>query len=899
MATSSSKSRAKSRAKKESTDSADLKSAQDRDSSLEAVRFAEFGASLRGGWGKFFALTAGSWSLFQIWIASPLPFLFDFAIIHGVAARAIHLAFAFALVFMLYPLVKPKDKDKDKSRESGGATGGATDGATGGVVPRWYDLALGILAVAACLYIVVFYDALVERVGVLLELRFSIIPPFIFGEASESAKGVFPIEFIVGFIGLLLLLESTRRAIGLPLVFISVAFIAYSLLGQSMPDLIAHRGLSFDRLIGYYWFGAEVVFGIPLDVATSFVFMFVLFGALLERAGGGKFFIDLSFALVGKYRGGPAKASILASGMTGMISGSSIANTVTTGTFTIPVMRKVGLPAVKAGAIEVAASVNGQLMPPIMGAAAFIMAELLGISYREVIYHAFVPAVIAYLALFWISHLESMKLGLRPMAPSDIPRFFTTLTSGLHFLLPIAVLIYLLLVERFSASSAVFWATASLLLVMVAQRVVQSVTQSVTSASTFASTFFGAFYAGLLRASKDIGSGLVAGARNMAGISIAVGCAGIIVGSVGATGLNNALIGIIESIAGNNIYILLALTAVLCLVLGLGLPTTANYLVVASLMAPVLVELGSAAGLVLPLIVVHLYVFYFGLMADVTPPVGLAAYAASAISRADPIKTGIQAFAYEIRTAILPVVFVFNTELVLIGIKSWWHGVFVFTTSLLAILCFTTASQRFLFRRLRLFEMLLLLMLSAALFRPDGVLSLVYPRWQTVELSQGLAQTSPAQTSPAQTSPAPTEIISSDLRVAITRKTDYGDRYRLVNFTPSETQELVTGSSGDSAAGFPSFAALGLGVEPRSERSGDLQVEEQGVVAYLAITSLTSGAEAKGLRLGDRITKTEVRVVERPSPYWVSMLAVLLLALFFWRHSVSARATNLKTAGRS
>ncbi len=525
------------RSKRETTESS-----RPHASPLEALRFAEFGSSLRGGWGKVFALTAGSWSLFQIWIASPLPFLFDFAIIHGVAARAIHLAFAFALVFMLYPLFKPRgtgrgkgrDKNKSKGLDSSTSESDALGGAMG-IVPRWYDLLLGIFAVGACLYIVVFYDALVERVGVLLELRSallpSFLPSFLFGASGASGEGVFPIEFIIGFTGLLLLLEATRRAIGLPLVFISVAFIVYALFGQSMPDLIAHRGLSFDRLIGYYWFGSEVVFGIPLDVATSFVFMFVLFGALLERAGGGKFFIDLSFALVGRYRGGPAKASILASGMTGMISGSSIANTVTTGTFTIPVMRKVGLPAVKAGAIEVAASVNGQIMPPIMGAAAFIMAELLGISYREVIYHAFVPAVVAYLALFWISHLESMKLGLRPMASSDIPRFFTTLISGLHFLFPIVVLIYLLLFERYSASSAVFWATASLLAVMVVQRVVAPITLAFRGQGGGGGQLASALLSGLLRASREIGSGLVAGARNMAGISIAVGCAGIIVGS--------------------------------------------------------------------------------------------------------------------------------------------------------------------------------------------------------------------------------------------------------------------------------------------------------------------------------------------------------------------------------
>ena len=285
-------------------------------------RFAEGGLRLSGGWGKLFALTAACWSLFQIWIASPLPFLLDFGIIHGVPARAIHLAFAFALVFLSYPML---------SRWYASKAGPPR-------IDAWLGLVFLLLATGSCLYIVFAYDKLVERTGILLRLPF--------GEEG------FPIELLIGFVGLLLLLEATRRAIGWALVIVSASFILYALYGQSMPDLIAHRGLSFERLIGYYWFGGEVVFGIPLDVATSFVFMFVLFGALLSRAGGGKFFLDLAFACVGKYRGGPAKASILASGMTGMISGSSIANTVTTGTFTIPVMRQVGLPAVKAGAID-------------------------------------------------------------------------------------------------------------------------------------------------------------------------------------------------------------------------------------------------------------------------------------------------------------------------------------------------------------------------------------------------------------------------------------------------------------------------------------------------------------------------------------------------------------------
>ncbi len=793
-------------------------------------RFAEGGRRLSGGWGKMFALTAACWSLFQIWIASPLPFVLNFGIIHGVPARAIHLAFAFALVFLSYPLL---NRGRGKGR--------------GKICPprwdAWSGLSLLLLSVGTCLYIVFAYDALVERTGILLVLPFG--------------DGGFPVELVIGSIGLLLLLEATRRAIGWALVIVSASFIVYALYGQSMPDLIAHRGLSFERLIGYYWFGGEVVFGIPLDVATSFVFLFVLFGALLNRAGGGKFFLDLAFALVGKYRGGPAKASILASGMTGMISGSSIANTVTTGTFTIPVMRKSGLPAVKAGAIEVAASVNGQIMPPIMGAAAFIMAELLGISYQKVIYHAFVPAFVAYLALFWISHLESVKLNLKPMASSAIPNFLRVLRGGLHHLVPILILIYLLLVKRFTPSLAIFWATVSLLLLMVCQRLAPAVRAQ-------GNMMFLLFFEGLRTAARDIGAGLVAGARNMASVSIAIGCAGIVVGSVGATGLNNALIGIVETLAGNNIYILLGLTAVLCLLLGLGLPTTANYLVVASLMAPVLVELGAASGLVLPLIVVHLYVFYFGLMADVTPPVGLAAYAASAISRADPIKTGIQAFVYEIRTAILPIVFVFNTELVLIGIKSWWQGLFVFATSLLAIMCFASATQRFFLKRLRWTEVAFLLLVAAALLRPDGVLSIAYPRWQQAELVAS------AQNAPA--------FAGREVRVSITRSTDYGERYRLVSFTPAETAAMDAGGEGSATE---DLDAIGIKVVRQT-----LDGEQQ-----LAVVSLSQAAEGKGLLAGDRVTGIEARIENRPSVYWVSLLAMLLLASFcLWhRHEQRAR----------
>ena len=451
------------------------------------------------------------------------------------------------------------------------------------------------------------------------------------------------------------MLEATRRAIGLPLVIIAVCFLLFSYFGQYAPDIISHGGLSLKRLVGFQWFDQEAIFGIPIGVSVDFIFLFVLFGALLETAGGGKYFLDLAFAMVGKMRGGPAKAAILGSGMTGLISGSSIANTVTTGTFTIPIMKKTGFSKEKAGAIEVSSSVNGQIMPPVMGAAAFVMASFIGVTYFEVVKHAFLPAIISYIALFYISHLEALKLGLKGMEDSDVPNLKKTFLSGLHFLIPIFVLIYMLVFLRYTASYSIFYATITLIIVNLINRTFKQEN----------------FQEGLKTWFNETVVGFEKGALNMVGVGIAIATAGIIVGAVGSTGLSTNLIIVIETIAKDNVVILLFLTIILCLLLGMGFPTTANYVVVASLMATVLVDVGNASGFIFPLIAVHLFVFYFGLMADVTPPVGLASYAAAAISGGDPLKTGVQALWYSLRTGIFPIVFLFNHELLLIGVENY------------------------------------------------------------------------------------------------------------------------------------------------------------------------------------------------------------------------------------
>ena len=667
---------------------------------------------------KLVGLLAISWSLFQLWYASPLPFLLDFGKFIDVPARAIHLAFGMGLCFLAYPTLKSKRNSPINS----------------------YDFVLALISLVATFYLVIEYEGLVYRQGILASVDF-------FGLKI-------PYELILGSFGILLLLEATRRAIGVPLVAIALIFLFFSVFGQKMPDLISHQGLSITRLVGYHWFGGEAIFGIPISVSVSFIFLFVLFGATLDAAGGGKYFLNLAFALVGKMRGGPAKAAILASGLTGLISGSSVANTVTTGTFTIPIMKRTGLTPTKAGAIEVAASVNGQIMPPIMGAAAFVMAELLGISYFTVITHAFLPAIISYIALFYISHLESVKLNIKGLPEDQIPPLGKTFLSGIHFLIPIFILVYLLLVERWTAASAVFYSILSLFLIIIVKEVLTAIQLNE------------GFLNGLLGGYNKVITGLEKGALNMISVAIAIATAGIIVGAVASTGLSNNLIVIVEAISGGNVITLLILTAVLCIILGMGLPTTANYLVVAALMAQVVVEVGSASGYVFPLIAIHLYVFYYGLMADVTPPVGLASYAAAAISKADPIKTGVQAFWYSLRTGILPIVFIFNPELLLIGIENFWHGITVVLTSLAAILIFTAATQGWFVNKLKWYEIVVFLLISMSLFRPDYILDKFYPKFERQSLQADKIIN--LQFNP-----------DKEVHIKVTRRTEYGDRYKL------------------------------------------------------------------------------------------------------------------------
>ncbi|WP_429092849.1 TRAP transporter permease [Aeromonas rivipollensis] len=734
---------------------------QEKQLSTEELIAQDVGARLPLGlMGWLITGLALAWSLFQLWIASPLPFMLGFGVLNDTETRAIHLSFALLLAYLVFPAFRRSPRDR---------------------VPLG-DIALGLIAAGAAAYLFVMYEALAQRPGNLTTA-----------------------DLVTACIGIPLLLEATRRALGPALAVIALVFLAYSLAGPWMPGLLAHRGVSFTALANHQWITTEGVFGIALGVSTSFVFLFVLFGALLERAGAGHYFIQLAFSLLGHLRGGPAKAAVVASALTGVISGSSIANVVTTGTFTIPMMKRVGFSKEKAGAVEVASSVNGQIMPPVMGAAAFLMVEYVGIPYVEIIKHAFLPAAISYIALLYIVHLEALKLGMQPIgghqpkpwlrrltgfafgatlisglsmavyyglgwlkpalgdyalpgislllaavylgllkiaasnAPlpaedpdqplTELPNTRAVLLSGLHFLLPVVVLVWCLMVERLSPGLSAFWGTVMLVIILLTQRPLLNWLR------TDGKHDYGSARDGLV----DLKEGLVAGARNMIGIGIATATAGIIVGAVSQTGVGLVLADLVEMLSMGNLLLMLLLTALLSLILGMGLPTTANYIVVSSLLAPVVVTLGQQNGLIVPLIAVHLFVFYFGIMADVTPPVGLASFAAAAVSKGDPIKTGITAFYYSLRTAALPFLFIFNTDLLLIDV-DFAHGVLIFVVATVAMLIFAAATQGWFLVKSRWYENVLLLLVAFTLFRPGFWMDMVHDPYRETPPAQ-LAQT--------------------------------------------------------------------------------------------------------------------------------------------------------------
>ncbi len=644
-------------------------SEQDSIQTAEAILKAETGdlRSLGKYEGLLVSIISLCWAFFQLSLAGWL-------VLDSTTTRSIHLAFAICLVFLLEPALKRPFRQLPWLSETT-------------CIPK-IDFTLALLAVFSALYIIIDYQGIAERSGMPLSR-----------------------DLIVGSILVVLVLEGSRRIIGPALSVIALFFIGYAFLGPHLPDLMAFKGVSLRKFLSNITLSTEGIYGIPLGVSASIVYLYVLFGALLDKAGAGKFFTNLALSLLGGFKGGPAKAAVVASGATGLVSGSSIANIVTTGPFTIPLMKKTGYPAKKAAAIEVASSTDGQLMPPIMGAAAFIIAEYVNVPYLAVVKAAIIPAVVSYFGLFCITHLEASKLGIKGLSRSDLPRFFDTLKRGFHFFLPLTMLLYELIILRHSPEMAAFRAILILFIVILFQEVQRS-RRSGTG-----------ILKGIYSATTLIGAGMIRGSKNMMTVALACAAAGIIVGVVNM-GIGSMISAIVETLAFGNIFLLLFITAIASLLLGMGLPTTATYIVMASLTAPIIVEVGGFMDFAIPVMAAHLFCFYFGILADDTPPVGLAAYAASAIARSRPIPTGIQGFLYDIRTSVIAFLFVFNPDLILHNVSSWPQGLLIFFMALIGMAAFENVAQGWCITKIKWFEIPLFLSASFILFHPGGFSSL-------------------------------------------------------------------------------------------------------------------------------------------------------------------------------
>ena len=814
------------------------------------------------------------WAMFQFWYASPLPFALGFGVLNDTEARSIHLGFALFLGFLLWPFSSRLQSDR---------------------VP-WFDWLFAILACFAGAYLLIFYSELATRPG----------QPTGFDVLTAS-------------LGLLLLLEATRRAVGLPMALLALLFIAYAMAGPWMPEVLQHKGASLNRLISHMWLTTEGVYGIALGVSTSAIFIYVLFGALLDRAGGGNYMMQVSFAALGHLRGGPAKVAVISSALNGMISGSSVSNVVSGGIFTIPLMKKAGYGGVKAGAIETMSSVNGQIMPPVMGAAAFLMVEYVGIPYAEIVKHAFLPAILSYLGLFYIVHLEALKLGMQPIVKREYrPRYqrwirvgigvsgsviliailyyalafikyllghfaiwgaalfmlliylmainqaarsqalpqdididnpqvldtWTTVKAGLHYLLPIGTLIWCLMIEELSPSLSAFWAVVVLITLMITQKPCMALIRKEPMLPTWRE--------GL----HDLVGGFHDGARNMVGIGIATATAGIIVGGITLTGLGLRMTDFVEAVAQGNVLIMLLFIAFVCLVLGLGVPTTANYVLVATLMAPVVVELGAQSGLVIPLIAVHLFVFYYGIMGDITPPVGLATFAAAAISGEDAIKTGIQGARYALRTVILPFIWIFNPQLLLIDVHDAWELIRVVAACSLAMLVFGAVSMNWFRVKNRLWESLLLSVAVILLFRPDLIMNQLRPPLEAREVSS---------------------------------------IYEVVHHASDDSRLVfvIRGMNLEGADVTKTLALnLGVGADDGRKRlsSAGIQIMTLGGQSQISAVRFGSQAQKAGFEQGWDVVSIMVPA-ERPTPHWFYLPACILILIVWFTQGFRMQRT--------
>ena len=515
--------------------------------------------------------------------------------------RATHLAFVQLLAFLLFPPTKNSPRN---------------------TLP-WYDIVLGLIGVACWLYIVVNFDSLVRRSG------------------NNT-----PLDVAVGIVGILVLFESCRRIVGLPIMIIAGSFIVFAFAGKYLPGFLHHRGYSLQRVVCHLFYNTEGIMGTPIGACSTFIFLFILFGALLEKTGIGHFFIDVCNALAGGASGGPAKVAVLSSALLGTVSGSSVSNTVGSGSFTIPMMKKLGYKGEFAGAVEAAASTGGQIMPPIMGAAAFLMAESLGLPYITIVKAAIVPAILYFTGIFITVHLEAKKLGLKGLPKDQLPRFMPLLLRKGYMILPLVVIIYFLCAGKTAVFAALMGIIACVLV---------GFGVSVSDLAHGRKPSFGG---------KDIVEIMCTAARNIISVAIACGMAGIIIGIVTLTGLGLRLGNGLVMLAHGKLLLTLVFTMVASIILGMGAPTTANYLITSTITAGAIISLGIEP------LAAHMFAFYFGIIADVTPPVALAAIAGAAIAKAKPMKTALNATKLAIGAFIIPYMFVYNSKMLMINASA-------------------------------------------------------------------------------------------------------------------------------------------------------------------------------------------------------------------------------------
>ena len=515
--------------------------------------------------------------------------------------RATHLAFVQLLAFLLFPASKKMRKD---------------------TLP-WYDVVLALIGAACWMYIVINFDTLVRRSG------------------NNTV-----LDVAIGIIGIIILFESCRRIVGLPIMIIAGCFVFYSFVGKYLPGFMHHRGYSLQRVVCHLFYNTEGIMGTPIGACSTFIFLFILFGALLEKTGIGQFFIDVCNSIAGGASGGPAKVAVLSSALLGTVSGSSVSNTVGSGSFTIPMMKRLGYKGEFAGAVEASASTGGQLMPPIMGAAAFLMAESLGMPYITIVKAAIIPAILYFTGIFITVHLEAKKLNLKGLPKNQLPRFMPLFLSKGFMLLPLIVIIYFLCAGK----TAVFAALMGIVSCLIIGFAVSLIDLAKGRRPTFNV--------------KDMVDVMCAASRNIISVAIACGMAGIIIGVVTLTGLGLKMGAGLVTLAHGQLFLTLVFTMIASIILGMGAPTTANYLITSTITAGAIIQLN-----VLPL-AAHMFAFYFGIIADVTPPVALAAIAGAAIAKAKPMKTAVNATKLAIGAFIIPYMFVFNSQMLMIDANA-------------------------------------------------------------------------------------------------------------------------------------------------------------------------------------------------------------------------------------